>query len=366
VAAAAGTGVAASAVAARSEPAQEVAPKPWRLLDWRWLVPAVAAAAAVALWIAVRPVPPRSTGIEITRNDKAITLPSTPAQITPGAPAPSSEAAAPKKEAPLAAKPRLDRLVAKNGAVGGLTGTDERAKSPEPAAKLAAATPATPPPAAPSLEGRAVAGIVDRAQEADRVAQNEPKQKAAQVQEKPTGPSGQAQSVSELAVATSAAKKADDQKKTPSAIAGSAQSALMNKRQREQAKLMESPYEFSTPRIVLVATQNRSVMWRIGAAGLIEHSADGGAIWQAQASNVEAELLAGSAPTEKICWVVGRAGTIVRTTDGEHWEKIAPPAPLDYVGVTASDALRAVVLAEGGKRFRTADGGRTWESAPKE
>ncbi len=366
VAAAASIPAAAVAAPARSEPAQEVAPKPWRLLDWRWLVPAVAAAAAVAVWIAVRPVPPRSTGIEITRNDKAISPASTPAQITPSAPAPSSEAAVPKKEKTVGAKSHVDRLLTKSVGGAGLTARDERAKSPERAAKLAAATPATPPPAAQPEEGRAAAESLARAEEANRVARNEPKQKPAQVQDKLAGVSGQVQSMNELAVTTGAAKNADDQKKTPSAAAGSAQGALTYKRQREGTPPIAYQQVAPGPRIVLVATQDRSVMWRVGAAGLIEHSSDGGLTWQAQASNVDAELLAGSAPTEKICWVVGRAGTILRTTDGEHWEKIAPPAPLDYVGVTASDALRAVVIAEGGKRFRTADGGRAWESAPKE
>ncbi len=172
--------------------------------------------------------------------------------------------------------------------------------------------------------------------------------------------------MNELAVTAGAAKKADDQKKTPSAAVSPERGAALGKLQREATPGMAYREVAPGPRIVLVATQDRSVAWRIGAAGLIEHSSDGGATWQAQASNVETDLLAGSAPAEKICWVVGRAGTILRTTDGEHWEKIAPPAPLDYVGVTASDALRAVVLAEGGKRFRTADGGRAWESVPKE
>lgn len=366
VAAAAGIRAAAVAAPARSEPAQGVAPKPWRLLGWRWLVPAAAAAAAVALWIAVRPVPPRTTGIEIARNDKAISPPATPAQMTPGVAAPSSEAATPKKEKTVGAKSHVDRLLTKSVGGAGLTARDERAKSPEPAAKLAAATPVTPPPAAPSLEGRAVAESLARAQEADRAAQNEPKQKAAQVQEKPAGPSGQAQSVNEFAVATSAAKKSDDQKKAASSPDSRTRKAALGKLEREATPGMAYREVAPGPRIVLVAAQNRSVMWRVGAAGLIEHSSDGGLTWQTQASNVEAELLAGSAPAEKICWVVGRAGTILRTTDGEHWEKITPPAPLDYVGVTASDALHAVVLAEGGKRFRTADGGRAWESAPKE
>ncbi len=367
VAAAAGIRAAAVAAPARSEPAQEVAPKPWRPFAWQWLVPAVAAAAAVAVWIAVRPVPPRSTGTEIARNVPVISPSPQPAQVTPSAPAPSSEAAPPKKEATFAARQQAGRVVRGRAAGGvGLAARDERKVSSRQVGGVVGALSATPAPAAPSQEGRGVAESLARAQEVDRAAQNEPKQKPAQVQDKSAGVSGQVQSMNELAVTAGAAKKADDQKKTPSAAVSPERGAALGKLQREATPGIAYREAAPGPRIVLVATQDRSVMWRVGAAGLIEHSSDGGATWQAQASNVETDLLAGSAPTEKICWVVGRGGTILRTTDGERWEKIAPPAALDYIRVSASDALRAQIFAADGKRFHTVDGGRTWESVPKE
>ncbi len=367
VAAAAGLHGDAAAAASRPASAQEVAPKPRRLLDWRWLVPAVAAAAAVAVWIAVRPVPPRSTGTEIARNVPVISPSSKPAQVTPSAPAPSSETAPPKKEAAFAARQQAGRAVRGRAAGGaGLAARDERKVSSRQVGGVVGTLSATPAPAARAEEGRAVAGIADRAQEVGRAAQNEPKQKPAQVQDKLAGVSGQVQSMNELAVTTGAAKKADGQKKTSSAAVSPARGAVLDKAHPESAPLMGFKQRALESRIVLVATQDRSVMWRVGAAGLIEHSSDGGATWQAQASNTETDLLAGSAPTEKICWVVGRAGTILRTIDGEHWEKIAPPVALDYIRVSASDALRAQIFALDGKRFLTADGGRTWESVPKE
>jgi photosystem II stability/assembly factor-like uncharacterized protein len=86
---------------------------------------------------------------------------------------------------------------------------------------------------------------------------------------------------------------------------------------------------------------------------------------------VTADLLAGAAASEKIAWVVGRAGIIVRTEDGEHWRQVTPPpatqsvaaspglAP-DWIGVEARDTLHATIISRDLRRFVTEDGGRTW------
>lgn len=59
--------------------------------------------------------------------------------------------------------------------------------------------------------------------------------------------------------------------------------------------------------------------WRVWPHGKIEYSYDGTHTWDSQKSGVTADLTAGSAPSGKICWVVGKAGTILLTTDrGKH------------------------------------------------
>ena len=114
------------------------------------------------------------------------------------------------------------------------------------------------------------------------------------------------------------------------------------------------------PVVVGIASPNPYVLWRVGPAGSIERSRDAGRTWQAQVSDVNEDLLAGSAPSPTVCWVVGRAGTILRSTDGEQWEKIPSPAVLDWVAVKADDALHAAVAAANHQRYATADGGKTW------
>jgi len=110
-----------------------------------------------------------------------------------------------------------------------------------------------------------------------------------------------------------------------------------------------------------VSAPDGKAVWRIEAAGIVEHSADAGSSWMLQKTGVVADLIAGSAPSDKICWIVGRSGTILRTTDGGgHWLKVRSPVADDLSAVFAVDALEATVSAPKGKGYKTLDGGGTW------
>lgn len=111
----------------------------------------------------------------------------------------------------------------------------------------------------------------------------------------------------------------------------------------------------------IIKTPDPRVLWRIAGAGFIERSADGGATWQGQLPGSNAPVTAGAAPSAKICWLVGRDGTILLTNDGIRWKKIAPPAPLDFTAVTAQDASSATVTAADGRKFSTTNSGKTWK-----
>jgi hypothetical protein len=109
-----------------------------------------------------------------------------------------------------------------------------------------------------------------------------------------------------------------------------------------------------------VSALGSTMLWRFGPSGTIERSRDAGQSWQSQTSPITAELLAGSAPAENVCWIVGRDGTILRTTDGEHWEKIFSPVVADWVAIDARSASLATITSRDTARYSTADGGRTW------
>jgi photosystem II stability/assembly factor-like uncharacterized protein len=102
--------------------------------------------------------------------------------------------------------------------------------------------------------------------------------------------------------------------------------------------------------------------WRVWPGGKIEFSFDSSRTWERQNSGVTADLTAGSAPNSKVCWVVGKAGTILLTTDrGKHWKKLSSPTKEDVDGVDAVDGKRASIWTASHKQaFDTNDGGTTW------
>jgi photosystem II stability/assembly factor-like uncharacterized protein len=119
----------------------------------------------------------------------------------------------------------------------------------------------------------------------------------------------------------------------------------------------------SNPTPISIPTSDKQVIYRIVGAGFVERSADGGRTWQGQLVSETADFTAGSAPSAKICWLVGRTGAIFRTSDGSNWKKIPPPANVDFVAISASDASTATVTASGGQKYSTENTGKIWVAA---
>jgi hypothetical protein len=111
----------------------------------------------------------------------------------------------------------------------------------------------------------------------------------------------------------------------------------------------------------VIDTPIPSVKWRFDSAGYVERSTDEGATWNGQEVDPAGGLLAGSAPNEKVCWVVGRKGVIYVTKDGVTWTKLKSPDSADLVEVTAKNASSAVVKTADGRRFSTQDRGKKWK-----
>jgi photosystem II stability/assembly factor-like uncharacterized protein len=111
--------------------------------------------------------------------------------------------------------------------------------------------------------------------------------------------------------------------------------------------------------MVWIRTADGIERWRLGAHGIIEHfTSDRG--WIRQDSGVATNLTAGSAPSPNACWVVGSGGTILRTDDGERWQRVGSPTSANFAAVSAIDASSATVTTADGRRFSTSDTGRTW------
>jgi hypothetical protein len=111
-----------------------------------------------------------------------------------------------------------------------------------------------------------------------------------------------------------------------------------------------------------VVAPSRRIRWRFPQAGRIERYDETTMAWEAMESPVKTEILAASAPSEPVCWAVGRGGVILRTTESGTWLRVGSPAEEDMVFVSARDANNATVRTASGKSYSTSDAGRTWRS----
>ena len=347
-----------AAASVPSEPVLRSKVAPWiaiwrRPMLWRWVVPAAGLASA-ALWFALRQAPPRET---LTAQKIETRSEAPQSETTPGAAAatssaksdetqiaqanlPASPAAGPRNEAPLRDK---EAPQTRSSFDAERQQSTEKQKSPQGGVQ------APPVSQLDTLEAREESAKDNRApsvQTANKKSQTDTFAGTAAPASAPPAPSAEPSAPAEPRAARQG---------FGGRIASSANEV------KQLAKAAPEPIVFSSP--------GRTALWRIGLGGRIEHSANQGQSWEPQTSGVTADLLAGAAPAEKIAWVVGRAGVILRTEDGEHWQRVTPPSvsPVaasnpspDWIGVESRDALHATITSRDLRRFATEDGGRTW------
>lgn len=364
--------------------------RPVRL--WQWLVPAAAVAAGIVIWIGVR---------ESHRNAKApveVAMNAAPGKA-PEAISPASKAqpqAAPKSAQPMPKTAPLARatessISAEGRTAGGFaakpqaaSGGVAREESQRALSRVAAPSPAEGARQADfgNVGPQSVLGAISRDQAAPPKPSAVPpapaKREAATENEIKEDKDLSATTVlAETDIADTTRVRSDQRTKQAASQEKAAQEAAgkLPVKGREAAAvdtLRDSDAKLRTaaaaarPITWEIAEPGGRVLWRTGDSGQIEKSADGGAAWARQSTGVTAELLAGAAPSEQVCWIVGRAGTVLRTTDGEHWARIPFPFHLDLGGVAASDDLHALVWDTQGKmEFETSDGGGTWTRADR-
>jgi Putative zinc-finger len=111
--------------------------------------------------------------------------------------------------------------------------------------------------------------------------------------------------------------------------------------------------------VVEIRSPNASVRWRAAGAS-VRRSIDAGASWTPVPTGLAVEIAAGAAPGASTCWLVGRGGVVLLSTDGATWQRTSSPATTDLSAVRATDARNATVTTTDGREFVTTDGGRTW------
>ena len=64
-------------------------------------------------------------------------------------------------------------------------------------------------------------------------------------------------------------------------------------------------------------------------------------------------IAAGASPGGTVCWLVGRSGTVLVSTDGVRFVRVAAPAEMNLIGVAATDARTATVTGADRRRKPT-------------
>ena len=113
-------------------------------------------------------------------------------------------------------------------------------------------------------------------------------------------------------------------------------------------------------RVIEVVSPDVTHRWRAGAGGTVEYSTDAAATWLPASSPAGPEISAGSSPSSTVCWLVGRSGLVLVSSDGRTFTRAPFPAVTDLSSVTAVNARTATVTSADGLAFVTDDGGRTW------
>jgi hypothetical protein len=146
----------------------------------------------------------------------------------------------------------------------------------------------------------------------------------------------------------------------PAAAAAAAPQSAPSNQRADSARSALRATAVAAPDIV---SPDPAVRWRIlGAA--VQHSSNGGSTWETVPIGVTAELTAGVAPATTVCWLVGRSGVVLLTTDGQTWRRLPFPEITDLSAVRTVDAgghVASVSTADG-RTFVTTDAGATWSA----
>ena len=206
--------------------------------------------------------------------------------------------------------------------------------------------------AAPSLDAADAAKVIPEKKEEDSVKRDAAV--SAEVAPQPNARKARSAATASGAGAAGAAAPAQSAKAMNLAANQTMEAAALARLQQAQISSNLMNLQIQTP--------DPKILWMITGADAIEKSGDGGATWKLEYLETHARIIAGSAPSVKICWLVGEGGTILRTTNGAHWKTIKPPEETEFVRVEATDALTATVTTLDGRKFSTSDGGKSWNS----
>jgi Putative zinc-finger len=297
----------------------------WWHINLRWMAPLAGVATAVLLWMVVP-----DTTREAARFDDRAPSPAV-------APAPPGSASAPSAASPSPASPS--------------TGASANQKATEE--KLARTEPASPPAA--RQERPEEREVTERARK--NQAQGQPATDLLAKAEERSAP---------VAGVAPAAPPVRQEPSTPEAdrTAPAPAAAAPSPPPQAFGTLAESVRAGTAEPAIELSSRDSVVRWRLAGPGIVERSSDGGSSWERLDTGTRTVLAAGSCPSASVCWVVGRGGAVLLTTDARAWRRTSPPSSEDLNAVDARDATTAVVQSAQGQAYQTTDGGVSWTRVP--
>ena len=324
--------------------------------DWRWLAPAAAALVIAAVWIVQRPS--NSNRESQSQTYVAMSRPSEPP--TKEAPAPSRT---PPKGAPSAVAPKSE--VAQNRAFNKTqNGISREMNQPSTDDKLNQVTPLNARRDADSnLSAKSAGAPQSDSEERAARKKTESKALADALQTAPASPAAAAPPAEAGNAGGMVQAETDETVQAMKSKQQMAASAKPNLYDQKDAKAASVSGGIGAVGRV-VRTPDPKVLWQTPEQGVLK-SEDGGATWrQAGLPLANAHVVSISAPSAQVCWLAGRDSLMLLTTDGTHWQTLAPPAKADFVEVVAENAFSATVATAEGLRFQTGDAGKHWHSVP--
>jgi hypothetical protein len=298
----------------------------WRRPAVAWLVPAAVAATAILVWVNL----PRSPGAELafhTARDAGHQVESDESRIAPPDPdaARRSQSAPESPAPPTATRGRQEQLRDRSAAANDAPAAAQVAGQASRPVTSAAVAPQ--PPAADMRQADAVLPSTT-SPHAGTAPQAAPSLAA------DAGTSTRAEAAQEQSIA---------------------ETLTLTTSERTLAR------RFDAARETVIVSSNPISRWRIGSAGVVHHSTDGGATWQTHSTGVNVTLTGGASPSPAVCWLVGQHGTVLISTDeGRSWQRVPFPVAIDLVSIRATDDKTASVMTADGRTFSTSDRGRTW------
>ncbi len=343
-------------------PEAAVAESVWQRWHLRWLVPLATAATAVAFWFVI-PGNDSQRGKEVLAEPVTVerqssiaqpagASPTTPETSTPPAQDPNRLATAStpaettrRNEAASAPAANTSRSAGASAPAAEIERRDQLARIESVGRSSDAA--AAPVAGLSKQTSDTSARVENRVAEAPREAQA--RQSVDQFAAAPQVASEKAEADRDR-VATVGARP--DAAPAPAPAAPPAPARSVGALRAAVASRVGAPLEILSP--------NPAVRWRITAGRIVERSTNGGARWETVALPASDALTAGVSPSMSVSWIVGRAGTVLLTVDGQRFARVTFPEAIDLVSVRATDDRNATVIASDGRSFRTSNAGATW------